>query len=188
MGLYADVIYSIPADVSEEEFSRYFEKTPDEYVWKYIPTENYLRPFIERLKQGSIVQAYGEDELFKMFKDHCIEVMHEDKGGWRLCDSCKQPSVSLLWSPKLISELFPNIEIQVESYREAYGGYCDYCKTIYKNGELLKVLEEKSAEECLKEDLEEDDKIKTMLENIKESDAYEIQDIETYHDAFMKYE
>lgn len=184
MSLYADAIYSIPADVTEEEFGRYFEKTPDEYVWRYIPTEAYLKALAEVLKQD-VMKTYEKDEIFEMFKDHCIEVMH-DGNGWRLCDSGKQPSISLLWSPKLISELFPNIEIQFESYQEADGGYCDYYKAIYLNGELLKVLEDKTAEECLKEDME--DESKHLTEDIKKSDAYEIQDIETYHDAFMKYE
>lgn len=187
MSLYADAIYSIPADVTEEEFGKYFEKTPDEYVWKYIPTENYLKALTKVLKQD-IMKTYAEDEIFDMFKDHCIEVMHEYNGGWHLCDSGKQPSISLLYSPTLISELFPNAEIQFESYREADGGYCDYYKAVYKNGELLKVFEDKTAEEYLKEDLEEESQIKPLEEDIKKSNAYEIQDIETYHDAFMKYE
>ncbi len=187
MGLSADIIYAIPSNVTEEEFGRYFKRRiekPEYHLWLYSPTEEYLSHLANVLKEGPM-GMYGEDEIVDMFKDVLIEVKHKEEG-WELADSFKQPGISVLWSPELLSSLFPNAEIKCEAYREIDGGYWDCYKAVYLNGKLLKVLEDASAEGQLKEDMEA--KGKPLAENIEGSDAYEIQDIETYHDAFMKYE
>lgn len=194
MGLSADIMYAIPSSVTEEEFGRYFEKSiekPEYHLWLYSPTKEWLSRLANVLKKGPM-GMYGEDEIIDMFKDVCIEVKRNEEG-WELADSFNQPGISVLWSPELLSSLFPNAEIKCEAYREIDGGYCDCYKAVYLNGKLLKVLEDVSAEEQLKEDMEEyakemEAKGKPLIENTGRSDAYEIQDIETYHDAFMKYE
>lgn len=186
MSLVADVTYTLPIAEVEKRFGRYFKKadSPTRYGGTE-PTEEYLRIFIEQLKKLNWFNcsARTDEDLMQMFSGHYIDAdLTEDKSTIILTDCFSQPGVSVIHFPEVISNLFQDVEILFESHFEVDSGFCDYYKATYFNGQLLKVLEDQSGMEALEEEM------KRIDEEASKSDAYEIQDIETYHDAFMKYE
>lgn len=194
MSLGADVQYTLSRAEVEKSFDRYFKKadSPTKYG-DTEPTEEYLRIFIKHLKKLNWFNcsARTDEDLMQMFSGHYIDAYpNEDKSAIILTDCFSQPCVSVIHFPEVISSLFPDVEILFEGHFEVDCGFCDYYKATYLNGQLLKVLTDESGREALEEEMKriDEEANEPLTEERKKSDAYEIQDIETYDYAFRKYE
>ena len=126
MGVDMGMEITLPKEVSEEEFGKYFILTNTEDL--YRPTKEFLSRTI-----GEDYDDSWNGYLIWVKNEKCFDGGKFIHKRYILNDSCKLGSGCLILSPSSLSELFPGARIECVTDFDG----CDRTMTAYVNGECV---------------------------------------------------
>lgn len=129
----------IPKEVTEEQFRRYFVRTPNRRGF-CLPTKEYLDAFLD-----------GDEDRRDWLSRFVVDVAEkwEVRGGkpvhsgYILTDSCRFNGGESLLNAKLLSRLFPDARIEYEQSID--GEFATLC--VYEGGECVETKRLRADEE-----------------------------------------